>query len=259
MSESNTPKSLVAKGKKYLQKKIIEHSFGRKNFAGSFLRTRYKLPAWAEWLKVANIGFDNFILDVGCGTGSLIMEMRQLGFSNLIGIDPYIDQTIRYENGVQVLKCTLDELEGKYDFIMLNHSFEHMDDPLSTLNDIHLHLSDNRFTLIRIPVAQSYAWETYGTNWYQLDAPRHFFLHTERSMSILAAKAGFKVSKIIYDSTGIQFWLSESYKRNFSFPEQVKLPYFPYSKEELNEFEKRAKILNEQGQGDQASFFLQKI
>jgi SAM-dependent methyltransferase len=254
--ESKAPRSLTAKGKQYLKNKVIEQSLGKRNIAGSLLAKRYDVPAWLEWLKEAGVGLDDTILDVGCGTGYLIMEMRKLGFSNLTGIDCYIDQAIRYENGVQVLKCTLSELEGTYDFIMLNHSFEHMEDPLSTLEDIHLRLATRRFALIRIPVAQGYAWETYGTNWFQLDAPRHLFLHTEKSMEILAAQAGFTITKVIYDSVGNQFWLSEGYARDVPFLDQLKRPY---AKEELNQFEERAKVLNKEGRGDQACFFLQKI
>jgi SAM-dependent methyltransferase len=254
--ESNSSKSLKDRGKQYLKNKIVEQSFGKKNIVGSFFPERYKSPPWAEWLTVAGVGLEDNILDVGCGAGRLILEMSTIGFSKLTGIDRYIEQDIRYENGVRVLKCTLGELESKYDFIMLNHSFEHMEDPLAVLNDIHSRLSENRFALIRIPVAQGYAWENYGINWFQVDAPRHFFLHTEKSMEILAAQAGFKIVKTIYDSEGAQIRVSEGYTRDIPFIEQFK---FPYSKEELNQFEERAKVLNKQGKGDQGCFFLQKI
>jgi 2-polyprenyl-3-methyl-5-hydroxy-6-metoxy-1,4-benzoquinol methylase len=209
--ENNISKSILTKIKLSLKKSIIKYSFKTK-ISSLFMTKIYQLPSWAEWLKIAGMGLDNSILDVGCGTGHLILEMHKLGFSNLTGIDPYITQGVCHVNGVQILKNTLGELKCKYDFIMLNHSFEHMDDPLSTLNNIHAHLSDDGFTLIRIPVA-NYAWENYGVNWYQLDAPRHFFLHTEKSMQILANKGRFKLLKIIYDSTALQFWISESYSK----------------------------------------------
>jgi SAM-dependent methyltransferase len=254
--ESNAPKSLAARGKQYLKKKIIEQSLGKKNIIGPLFAKRYNIPDWTKWLKVAGIGLDNSILDVGCGAGDLLLEMHRIGFSKLTGIDPYLNQDIHYENGVTVLKRSLNEVEDKYDFIMLNHSFEHMDDPLLTLKNIHRLLSAGRFALIRIPVGQCHAWETYGVNWYQLDAPRHFFLHTEKSMEVLAAQAGFKVSKIIYDSKGFQFWISEGYERGIPFEEQLNAP--PFSKLELNKLDEKAKVLNQEGRGDQACFFLWK-
>jgi len=236
---------------------MVKQSLGQGNLIGKMLAKKYDCPTWSEWLKIAKLRLDSMILDVGCGAGDLLLAMRRVGFSKLTGLDPYLEQDIHYENEVTVLKRSLNELEGKYDFIMLNHSFEHMDDPLPTLNNIHRLLSDDRFALIRIPVVQCHAWETYGVNWYQLDAPRHFFLHTEKSMEILAAQAGFKVSNIVYDSTGSQFWMSEGYVRDIPFAEQLKSP--PFSKPERNKFDEKAKVLNQEGRGDQACFFLQKI
>ena len=254
---NNTLKNVYMKGKQYLEYKMAKQSLGQGNFIGKMLAKKYDYPTWSEWIKIAKLRLDSMILDVGCGAGDLLLAMRRVGFSKLTGVDPYLEKDIHYENEVTVLKRSLNELEGKYDFIMLNHSFEHMDDPLPTLNNIHRLLSADQFALIRIPVVQCHAWETYGVNWYQLDAPRHFFLHTEKSMEILAAQAGFKVSKIVYDSTGSQFWMSEGYVRGIPFAEQLKSP--PFSKLERNKFDEKAKVLNQEGRGDQACFFLQKI
>jgi SAM-dependent methyltransferase len=250
-------KSVYMEGKQYLENKIAKQSLGQENLIGKIFAKKYDSFTWPEWLKVAQVQQDSAILDVGCGTGDLLLKMQKVGFSNLIGIDPYLDRDIHHENKVAILKCSLSELEEKYDFIMLNHSFEHMEDPLATLKNIHSLLFSNRFALIRIPVVQCHAWETYGVNWYQLDAPRHFFLHTRKSMELLAAQAGFTVSRTVYDSTGAQFWMSEGYEQDIPFIKQLKSP--PFSKKERNKFDQKAKILNKEARGDQACFFLQKI
>ena len=39
-----------------------------------------------------------------------------------------------------------------------------------------------------IPVKSQTIWEKYGVNWSQIDAPRHFFLHTIKSFKILCSK-----------------------------------------------------------------------
>lgn len=59
--------------------------------------------------------------------------------------------------------------------------------------------------MIRIPVSDGKAWEIYGTHWVQLDAPRHFFIHSVKSMKLLAEQTVFKVSTIIFDSAGSSF------------------------------------------------------
>ena len=56
--------------------------------------------------------------------------LNGLGFTNLTGIDPFLESDIYYPNGVKVLRKGISELEGTYKVIMLHHSFEHMSEPL---------------------------------------------------------------------------------------------------------------------------------
>lgn len=65
---------------------------------------------------------------------------------------------------------------------MFHHSFEHIADPFETLCSVRRLLSSGT-CLIRIPIVDSWAWENYGVNWIQIDAPRHFF-------SLLKKKCG---------------------------------------------------------------------
>src|SRR5205085_10674982 len=132
------------------------------------------------------------------GTGKPLQVLYQFGFRNLTGADAFIDADIFYPNGVKVYKKSLEELEPAFDLITLNHSFEHLPNPLESLLEIGRLLEKDKFALIRIPIV-NFAWEKYGANWVQLDAPRHLFLYTERSFRLLAEKAGFTVEKVIYD------------------------------------------------------------
>jgi len=190
--------------------------------------------------------------------------MHDVGFTDLTGIEPYIEHDLDYGNGVVVWKRTLDELDGKYDFIMLHHVLEHMADPLGTLEHVHRLLKRERFALIRIPVAGTYAWRTYGSDWVQLDAPRHLFLHTERSLTTLAERSGFEVTDALYDSTGFQFWGSEQYRRNIPLLDthasqnKASPRSSLFSKAELRSFKERAEKLNLSRDGDQACFYLRR-
>jgi len=151
------------------------------------------------------------ILDVGCGSGSLLSSLRHIGFKQLLGVDPYIHSDISMETGVPILKRHLHEVDSKWDVIMFHHSFEHMPDQLDTLCAAARLLSEGGLCLIRIPTVSSYAWGHYGVHWVQLDAPRHFYLHSVKSMTMLAAQACLRIEKIVYDSSGFQFWGSEQY------------------------------------------------
>jgi hypothetical protein len=137
---------------------------------------------------------------------------------------------------------------------MLHHAFEHMPDPLATLQAIAQRLSPQGVCLIRIPIASSYAWEHYRTNWIQLDAPRHFFLHSLQSLGRLTRQAGLRVENILFDSHGGALVVSEMYKRDISLAEDIPMNLF--SPEELQSFEEQSKRLNHEKRGDQAAFYL---
>jgi SAM-dependent methyltransferase len=199
------------------------------------------------------------ILDVGCGRGLFLLELRDLGYRNLLGIDPFISKDIDYGNRVQVRKCLLSDLTGtSWDVIMLHHSFEHMCDPRATLRAIKTLLSRDGQCLIRVPIA-SWAWENYGVNWVQLDAPRHFFIHTEKSLRFVAEEAGLRVVHVEYDSSEFQFWGSELYRQDLpltSVDPNLLSDAFP--KSELETFRLQSRKLNQQHRGDQAAFCLAK-
>jgi SAM-dependent methyltransferase len=214
-----------------------------------------------DWFKKSNAGFDSRILDVGCGTGKRLIEMRKDGFTDLTGQDPFISETVYYENGVKVIKGELSEMEGAYDLIMLHHSFEHMADPLAVMKELHRLLAPGGYVLIRVPLA-SHAWRHYGIDWVGVDAPRHFYLHTVRSMNVLADQAGFVVRDTTFDSGALQFWASELIKKDVPLMEEtedgVRSRKTTFSKAEMRAFKKRAEGLNRNGEGDAACFYLQK-
>jgi 2-polyprenyl-3-methyl-5-hydroxy-6-metoxy-1,4-benzoquinol methylase len=146
---------------------------------------------------------DSRILDIGSGSGALIDKLKRLGYSNIMGIDPFINHDIKVNNDtVEIRKNTIHELDEKesFDLIMFHHSFEHMPNPLEVLLDAKKHLKKNGIILIRTPIV-SYAFEKYGCNWFQIDAPRHFFIYSINAMKLLIDKAELKLKDTYFDST----------------------------------------------------------
>ena len=214
------------------------------------------------WGRRAGVRREDSVLDIGCGSGWILSGMRRAGYTRLMGVDPYIPGDVQDGPGFRIAKMDASEVEGEFDFVMMHHAFEHVPDPAATLREIHRLLKPGKLALLRIPVADSYAWRTYGVNWVQLDAPRHLFLHTRRSIETLAAAAGLELVDVIHDSTGLQFWGSEEYARDIPHfdPRSVARdsPAPIFSRRELRRFEERAKELNRRGEGDQAGFYLRK-
>ena len=234
---------------------------GEREVVGSLLARLSKHRAeHFDWLGRAGVRLDSAILDVGCGSGSLLRQMQRDGFSDLLGIDPFLERDIDYGNGLQILKRQIGELDRRFDFIMLNHSFEHMPDPRQTLQQLRNALEDRGTLLLRLPVADSHARRKYGIHWVAWDAPRHLFLYTVRSMHLLAQQTAFDVLDVTYDSSRLQFYGSELYLRGIAFKDQK--PYTPgngpkaFTQQEWDYFAERAAELNTDRDGDTACFFL---
>jgi len=93
----------------------------------------------------------------------------------------------------------------------------------------------------------------------QLDAPRHIFLHSVRSIEICAEVAGLRVADIDFDSTAFQFWGSEQYKRGIPLESEqsfLKGNRSLFKKQDIRRFREHADNLNRSQQGDQACFYL---
>jgi SAM-dependent methyltransferase len=231
-----------------------------KYFARSSGWIRDCFPAWLKE-PALRLRFDSRILDFGCGSGQLLQVLHYFGFRDLTGADAFIESDIFYPNGVRIYKRRLAEFapSATFDLVTLHHSLEHLPEPLDALREINLRLASGRFCLARIPIV-NFAWEKYGVNWAQLDPPRHLYLFTEKSFRRLAESAGFVVEKVVYDSTAFQFWGSELYRRDIPlFDERgVEQKEKFFSAEQISDWERRAKLLNDEGRGDQACFYLRK-
>lgn len=214
-------------------------------------------------LKPLCITGETTILDIGCGSGKMLNLLSKIGFKDLTGVDPYIQSEIRYPNGVRVFKDELKGIHGKWDVIMLHHSFEHVRNPNEVLRKIYELLTEKGVCIIRIPTVSSYAWKYYRENWVQIDAPRHQFLHSIKSMKLISAACGFVVDRINYDSNAFQILGSEQYIRNIDM--RSPLSFQNISKKSIFSIfdvilaALKARRLNLTLQGDQAAFYLKKI
>ena len=206
------------------------------------------------WFKNKYCDFDSKILDVGCGNGLLLNILKNYGFKHLMGVDLFLEKDLNYDNKIFIKKGDVFCINEMFDFIMLHHSFEHMPEPLKILSKLTTLIKETGTILIRIPVVDCYAWRKYGVNWSSLDAPRHLFLHTVKSISILSEKCDLIIDKIVYDSSDMQLIYSDKYIRNISMSESINI----HTKHEIKFYKKKARELNIMRDGEYACFFLKK-
>jgi len=201
-----------------------------------------------NWRSVATVPRNARILDVGCGAGSFVRQLSRLGFSDLTGLDPFIEASRVYSSNVRLIKGQLENLTGSFDVVMLHHSLEHMWDQVGAATKIRSLLSDGGQAIIRVPTVDSYAWERYYTNWANLDPPRHFYLHSRVSIRELLENSGFVVEQIIDDANEFGIVGSENARLNRSTVCKTPLPDGSWKTDVA-----RIDVLNSSQRGDQIS------
>ena len=245
----------------WLRKFIIDYSIFHRGLIQRIIGLMSNPFKHSKLLANLKVSRESKILDVGCGNGEgFLFPLAEIGFKNLLGCDPYVGEDVKYRNGLKILNSEIFSISSTWDFIFYHHSFEHLANPKDHLIKIHSILEDHGLCILRIPTCSSYAWEHYGVNWYQLDAPRHFFLHSIESIEILAKETNFDLHVVIFDSTYHQFMHSEAYKNDIPMNQKVKLDGFSYLKNKFKKikYKKMTKQLNDTKHGDQAIFILKR-
>jgi 2-polyprenyl-3-methyl-5-hydroxy-6-metoxy-1,4-benzoquinol methylase len=249
--------------KQIIRKKRNEYIFNKKGFIGKTISEKYP-NYYLEIISGLRLNERSKILDVGSGSGYLVKSLSELGFNNVIGIDPYIDEDISDKN-YKILKKTIHEINDdiKFDLIIFSHSLEHMRDQSEILLKATKLLSKNGTFIIGMPVKNEYIWDLYGINWIQIDAPRHFLIHTETSFNILLKKLDLYIKEVIYNSNEFQFWGSEQVIRKIPLNSNKSYYLNPgkssFTDNQIKEFKKRSNELNKKNLGDQAIFIIKKL
>jgi SAM-dependent methyltransferase len=244
--------------KRWLKRRLARHLFGRLDPLGALL-ARARRPRELEWVRTAGLGPDAAILDVGAGSGDLLLSLRDYGFRRLLGVDPFLGHDLDHGNGVRVLATGLDAVADRFDLVMFHHSYEHVADPAATLAEARRRLTERGRILIRMPVAAE-SWRTYGADWAELDAPRHLHVHTAASLDVLARGAGLEVTTVRYDTDAFELWGSEQYRRDIPLADPrshgVHGAGQVFTSQEMRAFQLRADALNRTGRAGRAAFWL---
>lgn len=234
--------------------------------------TQARLPAWiidrlclrselrpgiVQALAGQGIRADDRVADVGSGEGEFLRRMARCGFTNLTGIDPFINGN-RVDGPIRLIMAELGEVDETFDRIFFNHSLEHMADPLCELKHAREKVRASGTVTVRLPVVGA-AWDRYGTDWVGLDPPRHTFIPTVDGFRQMAQAAGFDVTRTFFDSTALQFQGSERYRQDVPLNEpDGSLPtgFRGHEQAQARPWLREARRLNKERYGDTAGFQL---
>jgi 2-polyprenyl-3-methyl-5-hydroxy-6-metoxy-1,4-benzoquinol methylase len=141
------------------------------------------------------------LLDVGCGDGSHIRQLVDLGWRMAEGIDT--DQRaveIARERGVEVRLGTLASSPypaSTFDVVTMSHVIEHVHDPVGLLKDCHRILKPGGELLLLTPNTNSWGHVLFGGSWLHLDPPRHLYLFNPRNLrTALSQSANWSLSSL---------------------------------------------------------------
>lgn len=201
-------------------------------------------------------------LEVGCGNGILLQHLRSLGFRKLLGVDAFIASPSVTSGEQLVERKTIAEVEGIWDVILYNHSFEHICAPVEEMNNIARRLDRCGTLILRMPIIPSYAWHKYGVNWNGIDAPRHLHIHSPMSVYQLAQRVGLTIVKVQHESSAFTFWASEQAAQGLPIVDPTTGIASPnaslFGRTRLLRYRAHAWRLSRAGLGDCATFYLKR-
>jgi len=151
------------------------------------------------------------ILDVGCGTGSLLQALSETGY-DVYGLEPYQDAVAGVTGDLQSrIQCqpfeAADYPENNFDVITLWHVLEHLARPVETLQSIRKFLKPDGTLLLEVPNFASHEARWLGPHWYNLDAPYHFWHFTPETLEAVVKRAGFEVTACVTSAITRPVWL----------------------------------------------------
>jgi SAM-dependent methyltransferase len=170
------------------------------------LTTRWLRGATLPRHIVATLGPASRVLDVGCGAGEFLNEVRTRFGCRVEGLDlsEGSKQAASATFGIDVFCGPLDAAPwapASFDLITAWWSLEHMADPEPALARMCTLLAPGGHMLIAIPNSQSLVARVFGSRWYHLDCPRHYHLWTPRSIRQLLERQGLTYRSTRFDKS----------------------------------------------------------
>jgi 2-polyprenyl-3-methyl-5-hydroxy-6-metoxy-1,4-benzoquinol methylase len=153
---------------------------------------------------ISNIIKNKSYLDFGCGLGG-VLEMAKEVTSDISGLEPQktVNQSLKklnynmFESVDEIIDANI-----KFDVITLFHVFEHLHNPIETLEKIYKILNDDGYLIIEVPNANDSLLTLYNLESFKKYTfwSEHLVLHTKSSVKKYLKKSGFKNIKV----TGVQ-------------------------------------------------------
>jgi len=162
----------------------------------------FRFVYWLDARRVEGlIGRQGSVLDIGCGNGSALAKMRELGEWKLSGLelDAGAVQAAR-ARGLDVRQgdvLSSDFEDASFDLIRMGHVIEHVLDPRATVARIYAMLRPGGVFFGETPNTDCADFRLFGRYWGALHVPRHLTFFNRKNLRALLEDAGFRDVRIL--------------------------------------------------------------
>jgi SAM-dependent methyltransferase len=138
-------------------------------------------------------------LDIGCGQGTFLQLLREEGW-DCQGTELTEESARRASlRGIPVSVGEFDPARfpsHSFDLITLWHVLEHLRDPRKTLGSLPGLLKPGGLVAISTPNVDSLQAEVGKGKWFHLDAPRHLYLFSPKTLGRVMESLGFRLVEL---------------------------------------------------------------
>lgn len=143
---------------------------------------------------------DARVLDVGCGGGLFLRELRTDAM-RVFGLDVSVEaaRTAEAQNAVHVAVGDLRRapfVAGQWDLITMYHVLEHVHDPREFLRAARELLAPQGRLIAQVPNIDCLQYRMLGGKWSGLDIPRHLHEFRTSDMVRMMEACGFVVERV---------------------------------------------------------------
>ena len=152
------------------------------------------------------------IIDVGCGSGSLLIMMQKCGHKewSLYGNDFNKEAlSILESNGIKTFSGRFEAIvtDTRFDSIVLNQTFEHLDCPAEVLKKAYCLLKPGGLLIMETPSIEGLDAKNFKNRyWGGYHIPRHWTFFSSKSITDLLERNGYVQIKISYLASP-SFWI----------------------------------------------------
>ena len=154
------------------------------------------LKHYAKYILNNNKTINN-VLDIGCGSGAFLKEIRDLNENIILEGLEFDEKARKVANKEFTVYENLSEINNKHDLVTMIEVVEHLTEPKKVIEELYCNLDENGKIIITTPNINSLRSKIRKEHYSEINKPFHLVLFSESSLKILLEDAGFKEIQFI--------------------------------------------------------------